>query len=167
MTAMMMSEVPMPASQGSGLTETQKKHVQESFALVAPIADAAAALFYDRLFELDPDLKALFDGVDLAAQKKKLLQAMAATVAGLDALEDLVPHLQDLGRRHAGYGVVDAHYETVGQALLWTLHQGLQEQWTSAAEQAWTAAYGVVAGTMKAAAQERVGGPVPPRHAAA
>jgi hemoglobin-like flavoprotein len=99
------------------LTLTQKTLVQESFAAVAPIADDVAALFYRRLFDLDPSLRQMFRG-DLSEQRKKLMQMLTAAVKGLDRLEQLVPVVQDLGRRHSTYGVVDRHYETVGAALL-------------------------------------------------
>ncbi len=130
------------------MTPEQKDIVRQTWKSVVPIADTAADLFYDRLFALDPELKALFQDVDIAAQKQKLLQALAATVAGLNQLEALASQLSELGRRHAGYGVVEAHYETVGQALIWTLEQGLQEEWTPNARQAWQAAYTVVSQTM-------------------
>jgi hemoglobin-like flavoprotein len=99
------------------LTLTQKTLVQESFAAVAPIADDVAALFYRRLFDLDPSLRQMFRG-DMSEQRKKLMQMLTAAVKGLDRLEQLVPVVQDLGRRHSTYGVVDRHYETVGAALL-------------------------------------------------
>ncbi|MEM9354886.1 MAG: globin family protein [Pseudomonadota bacterium] len=136
------------------MTPEHKEIVRQTWTLVVPIADMAADLFYDKLFELDPDLTAYFQNVDLSSQKKKLLQALAMTVASLDNLESLVPQLSDLGRRHAGYGVVDSHYETVGRALLWTLEQGLQDAWTPASQEAWTAAYEVVSDTMKLGAIE-------------
>ena len=135
------------------LTLTQKTLVQESFAVVAPIADTAATLFYQRLFELDPSLKAMFRG-DMAEQRKKLMQMLTAAVKGLDRIDQLVPVVQDLGRRHAKYGVADAHYDTVGAALLWTLEQGLGPVFTPETREAWTTVYGILASTMKQAASE-------------
>jgi hemoglobin-like flavoprotein len=132
----------------------QKKLVQESFAKVAPIADQAAALFYQRLFELDPSLKGLFIG-DMQEQGRKLMAMIGFAVNGLDQLDQLVPAVQDLGRRHAQYGVEDAHYNTVAEALLWTLRQGLGSAFTAETEEAWATAYGVLATTMKQAAAER------------
>src|SRR5688572_13403050 len=104
------------------LTSAQRTLVQTSFATIAPIADDAAALFYHRLFDLDPSLRQMFRG-DMAGQRKKLMQMLTAAVKGLDRLEQLVPAVQELGRRHAAYGVTDAHYGTVGSALLWTLEK--------------------------------------------
>jgi hemoglobin-like flavoprotein len=139
------------------LTNTQKTLVQESFAAVVPIADDAAALFYRRLFELDPSLERMFRG-DMTEQRRKLMQMLTAAVKGLDRLDQLVPVVEDLGRRHAGYGVADAHYDTVGAALLWTLEKGLGSAFTVEVKDAWIAVYGLLAGTMKNAAKESLVG---------
>jgi hemoglobin-like flavoprotein len=135
------------------VTNTQKVLVQESFAAVMPIADDAAALFYRRLFELDPSLQRMFRG-DMTEQRRKLMQMLTAAVKGLDRLDQLVPVVEELGRRHVGYGVADAHYDTVGAALLWTLEKGLGNAFTSETKDAWIAVYGLLAGTMKNAAKE-------------
>jgi len=134
-------------------TSAQKQLVQESFVQIAPIADDAAALFYRRLFELDPRLKLMFRG-DMTEQRKKLMQMLTAAVKGLDHLEQLVPVVQDLGRRHAGYGVADAHYDMVGQALLWTFEKLLGRAFTPELRSAWTAVYTLLAMTMQEAARE-------------
>lgn len=133
------------------ITAKQKALVQESFALVAPIADTAAWLFYNRLFEVDPSLRPLFKG-DIGTQGKMLMQALALSVKSLDRPDLLIPVLQDLGRRHARYGVEDSHYDTVGAALLWTLEKGLGEKFTSDVRDAWAAVYTLVSVTMKDAA---------------
>jgi hemoglobin-like flavoprotein len=135
------------------LTSNQKRLVQETFAIIAPIADDAAALFYRRLFEIDPSLQQMFRG-DMREQRKRLMQMIAVAVKGLDRLEQLVPAVQDLGRRHAGYGVEDRHYDTVGAALLWTLQKGLGSAFTPDAKEAWATVYGILAATMKEAARE-------------
>jgi hemoglobin-like flavoprotein len=134
------------------MTPAEKNLVQTSFAKVAPIADQAASLFYGRLFEMDPTLRPLFKG-DLGEQGKKLMQMIAFCVKGLDALDQLVPAVQNLGKRHAGYGVTDAHYDTVGGALLWTLEQGLGPEFTPDVKSAWTTVYVLLASTMKGGAQ--------------
>lgn len=121
--------------------------VRKSFAQVAPIADQAAALFYGRLFTLDPGLRTLFRG-DMQQQGRKLMQMIAAAVRGLDDLGALVPTLRALGSRHRGYGVTPRSYDTVGQALMWTLEQGLQEAFTPRVRSAWERFYGVAALTM-------------------
>ncbi|MEE8559889.1 MAG: globin family protein [Alphaproteobacteria bacterium] len=129
----------------------QKQLVQESFAKVEPIAEAAAELFYNKLFELDPGLKALFK-TDIKEQGRKLMATLKLAVKGLDNLEKLVPVVQDLGRRHAGYGVQGAHYGTVAEALLWALEQGLKDDFTPEVKEAWTAVYALLAETMVEAA---------------
>jgi hemoglobin-like flavoprotein len=133
------------------LTLTQIELVQNSFAIVAPIADDAAALFYRRLFEIDPGLAPMFRG-DMADQRRKLMQMLTAAVKGLPRLDRLVPVVEDLGRRHAAYGVIDSHYDTVGAALLWTLEKGLGTAFTPEVREAWTAVYSLLASTMKTAA---------------
>lgn len=133
------------------MTPKQKTLVQDSFTKVAPIADQAAALFYNRLFELDPDLRALFKG-DMEEQGRKLMKMIGTAVNGLDRLDEIVPTVQDLGRRHVGYGVKDADYDTVGDALLWTLEQGLGDDFTVETREAWAEVYGILADTMKDAA---------------
>ena len=135
------------------LTLAQKTLVQGSFATIAPIADDAAALFYRRLFELDPSLERMFRG-NMAEQRKKLMQMLTAAVKGLDRLDQLVPVVANLGRRHADYGVTDTHYETVGSALLWTLEMGLGRAFTTEMRDAWATVYGLLATTMKEAARE-------------
>lgn len=127
--------------------------VQQSFKQVEPIAETAAALFYDRLFTLDPTLRPLFKG-DLKEQGKKLMQALSIVVKGINRIDKILPAVQELGRRHASYGVEDVHYNTVGAALLWTLEQGLGKAFTSDVQEAWTAAYGLLSGAMREAALE-------------
>jgi hemoglobin-like flavoprotein len=129
--------------------------VQSSWAKVAPIADTAADLFYGRLFEIDPPLKELFPE-DMAAQKKNLMQTLAVCVNGLSDLGEIVPAVKALGQRHVGYKVKDEHYESVGAALLWTLSQGLGDDYTAETAEAWTKVYGVLSSTMKEAAAELV-----------
>lgn len=125
--------------------------VQRSWSQVLPIAPQAAALFYGHLFRLDPSLQPLFKG-DMAAQGQRLMQMIGAAVSMLGELGALLPVLQGLGRRHAGYGVQAAHYATVGAALLQTLAQGLDEDFSAEVEAAWTEVYGVIASTMTEAA---------------
>ena len=135
------------------MTPHQIELVQSSFAKVVPIEDKAGELFYGRLFALDPSLRPMFPE-DLSDQIQKLMQTLAVAVNGLTKLETIVPVVQELGRRHVGYGVKDEHYDTVGEALLWTLEQGLGPAFTAETREAWTACYGLVASTMKEAAHQ-------------
>lgn len=131
------------------MTPDQIALVQQSFAKVKPIADQAAALFYGRLFELDPSLRPLFKG-DMTEQGRKLMQMLALAVNGLTKLDTLAPAVAELGRRHKGYGVTDSMYPTVASALLWTLEQGLGKDFTPAVKDAWVAAYTLLASVMTA-----------------
>lgn len=121
--------------------------VKESFRKVVPIADQAAALFYARLFELDPELRQMFRG-DMIEQGRKLMSMIAMAVSALERLDSIVPAVQALGARHAGYGVEEDHYATVGAALLWTLERGLGAEFTPAVREAWTSTYTLLANTM-------------------
>lgn len=125
--------------------------VQTTFKEVAKIKEVAAELFYGKLFELDPALKSLFSG-DMKEQGKALMSMLAIAVGGLNRLETIVPAVQELGVRHAGYGVQDKDYATVGQALLWTLEQGLEDLYTDDVADAWAAVYDTLATTMQDAA---------------
>ena len=127
--------------------------VQASFARVVPMQDAAADLFYGRLFAVVPKLRELFPS-DLRDQKPKLMQMIATAVGGLNSLDKIIPAVKALGARHSGYGVTAAHYAIVGEALLWTLERGLGEGFTPEMRSAWAKVYGVLAATMLAGATE-------------
>src|SRR5688500_13947939 len=138
------------------MSPEQKNLVKTTWAMVVPIADTAAGLFYDRLFAIDTSTRSMFSATNMAEQHKKLMQALAFVINGLERTEQLVPTIQSLGRNHVRYGVTDAHYDSVGSALLWTLEQGLKEAWTPSVKDAWVAAYTLVAGVMKDAAKSEV-----------
>jgi hemoglobin-like flavoprotein len=135
------------------MTPRQIELVKSSWAQVLPISDKAAALFYGRLFELDPSLRMLFKD-DMTEQGKKLMKMINTAVNGLDRLDDIVPAVQQLGVRHISYGVKNEHYDTVGAALLWTLEAGLGDGFTDEIGAAWADTYGLLSGTMKNAAAE-------------
>jgi hemoglobin-like flavoprotein len=145
------------------MTPFQIQQVESSFATVAPVSDSAAETFYSRLFEIDPSLQPLFKG-DMKAQGRKLMQMISTAVNGLGKLETIVPAVQALGARHAAYGVAERDYDTVGQALLWTLEQRLGTGFTPEVRDSWAAAYGLLADTMKSAARS---GNAPPERSAA
>ena len=125
--------------------------VRDTWAQAAALGPQVGALFYAHLFAADPALQPLFKG-DMAQQGARLVQMIDAAVGRLDDPGALLPVLQALGRRHAGYGVLPAHYQTVGASLLATLQQGLGAGFTPAVQAAWTEVYGVVAGVMLEAA---------------
>lgn len=128
--------------------------VQSSFQKVLPIADQAMVIFYDKLFEINPSLQSLFPSnkEKMGNQRNKLRNMLAAAVAGLSNINKLVPILQNLGKRHATYGVEATHYNDVGAALLSTLEVGLGDDFTPEVKQAWVDVYGVMANTMIEAA---------------
>ena len=128
--------------------------VQTSFAPVARLGDAAAELFYARLFEIDPALRPMFPEVGRPAQAQKLMAMLTVAVRGLSEPAALLPVLESLGRRHVGYGVRPEHYDTVGAALLDTLHTALDEAFDAETRAAWVSAYSLIARTMQGAAAE-------------
>ena len=136
------------------MTPHQQNLIKESFGMVAPIADQAAIIFYDRLFELDPSLERLFSHTDMAAQRKNLMQTLTVVVKSIDKLEAIVPAVEALGRRHAGYGVEPAMFATVGQALIDTLAVGLGDAFTNETRNAWVDAYGILSSVMIGAMEQ-------------
>lgn len=125
--------------------------VKTSWQNVLPIADQAAESFYSRLFEIAPEVTRLFKG-DMRAQGRKLMNMINTAVHGLGELDHIVLVVQELGRRHADYGVTDAHYDSVGEALIWTLQHRLGNEFTSEVQNAWRTTYSLLADTMKAGA---------------
>jgi len=133
------------------MNDQQIDLVKESWAAVAPIAPTAATLFYDRLFSTAPGVRPLFPD-DITEQKTKLMEMITTVVDGLDRPQTIAGEIEDLGRRHAAYGARTEHYDVVADCLLWTLAQGLGEDFTPEVRAAWTAAYALLATTMIAAA---------------
>jgi nitric oxide dioxygenase len=133
------------------MTPQQIELVQSSFSKVAPISDQAAAMFYARLFEIAPEVKPLFTG-PMEEQGRKLMQMLATAVNGLRNLDAILPAVQDLARRHVGYGAQAEHYPAVGAALLWTLEEAMGDAFTDELKGAWATAYDTLSGAMIAAA---------------
>lgn len=136
------------------MTPEQVKLVTDSWGKVIPISETAAELFYGKLFELNPAYRSLFKG-NMTEQGRKLMSMISTAVAALSNLEAIVPAVKNLGQRHVAYGVKDEDYDVVGEALLWTLGQGLGDEFTPETEQAWATVYGVLADTMKEGAKEK------------
>jgi hemoglobin-like flavoprotein len=118
-----------------------------------PISDTAAELFYGKLFELDPEVRSMFKG-DMKEQGRKLMTMLNTAVNSLDNVEAIVPAVQEMGKRHVAYGVKENDYDTVGEALIWTLHKGLGDAFTPEVKEAWLETYNLVATTMKDAPRE-------------
>jgi nitric oxide dioxygenase len=136
------------------MTPNQVQLVQQSFSKVAPISEQAAVIFYDRLFEIAPAVRAMFPS-DMAEQRRKLMATLAIVVNGLSNLELVLPAAASLATRHVAYGARPEHYPVVGSALLWTLEKGLGADWTDDVADAWTTAYDTLSGFMIAQAYGR------------
>jgi hemoglobin-like flavoprotein len=132
------------------MTRRQIQFIQTSLEQVLPIADTAAALFYGRLFEMDPHLRPLLVG-DVKAQGRQLMHWLTAIVRTLETLDDLIPVGQALGRRWASLDLCEDDYAEVAEAMCWTLQKGLGEAFTAEVEEAWLAAYTLLIHMMKAA----------------
>lgn len=127
--------------------------LQTSFAEVMAMRAEAAALFYERLFALDPALKPLFHDTDMRSQEMKLMAALALVVGKLRQLGEVIPVLEGLAVKHVAYGVEERHYATVGQALIQTLSLAFGERFTPELRNAWLTAYGAISGVMITAAK--------------
>lgn len=135
------------------MNDYQKQLVQHSFREIIPVADQAATLFYNRLFHLDPALRPLFKS-DIKQQGLKFINTLQIAGAALDTLDAIIPALQSLGRNHIKYGVQDAHYEVVGEALIWALEKALGEEFNDEVRDAWTETYRLLSTVMREAARE-------------
>lgn len=155
--------LPPHAAAPPALTAGQIELVRLSFARVRPMSRMVAELFYARLFAIAPQVQPLFHA-DMAEQGAKLMATLGFVVAGLGRLDALLPAVGDLARRHVTYGVTEAHYAPVGDALIWTLKQGLGDEFTPEVEAAWATAYGLLSTAMVEAA--RTGDPSAAAHAA-
>lgn len=135
------------------MTPHQISLVQKTWALAEPLGDTVTTLFYGRLFELDPSLRSLFKK-DMNDQGRSLRVMLSMVITGLTQMDRLAPALAASGRRHVAYGINDSQYDTVGEALYWTLEQGLRDHFTAEVREAWKQTYEFMAGAMKQAAQE-------------
>jgi len=129
------------------MTPEQIELVQSTWSQVKPDAETVAGLFYARLFELDPDLKPFFKG-DIKEQGKKLMKTLNVAVTSLTKLEEILPTVEELGRKHVGYGIAESMYGTVGAALLDTLEKGLGDGFTDEVKVAWTETYTTLSNVM-------------------
>lgn len=135
------------------MTNREITLIKESFAKVTPIASQAVAIFHARLFELDPSLRELFHG-DMGEQGRKFMTQLGFAVKELDRLDRLVTAARQFGLRHGGWRVRDEQYETIGDALLWTLAKGLGAEFTLDTRIAWGKAYWLLAETMKSGVRD-------------
>lgn len=127
--------------------------LKSSFQKFSPIAEQATGLFYARLFELDPTLRDFFHG-DRAERGSRLLRTIGQAINGVERLDRLVPAARQLGLRQASYQVKEKHYDTIGEALLWTLAKSLGADFTQETRAAWGKTYWLLAETMRAGARD-------------
>lgn len=135
------------------MTPRQIELVQSSFNLVIPTLESASMIFYDRLFQLDPSLRRMFR-IPQPEQARKLAHVLTAVVKGLGRPKEILPAVEELGRRHSNYGVQPEHYSTVGEALMWALQTGLGDAFTAEVRNAWASAYSLLSLTMQRAATD-------------
>ena len=139
------------------MTRSNIDLVKASWVLVGTIEmETVGGLFYNRLFEVMPEIKPMFSRSPLPEQSRKLLTMLSYIITRLDKLEDILGEVAKLAKRHTQYGVKDEHYAAVGSALLWTLQQGLGKHWNDDLAVAWTEVYTMLAGAMMAASGEEV-----------
>ena len=131
------------------MTTTNIELVKKSWALVAAMdMETVGGLFYNRLFEIAPEVKPMFKNNSIPEQSKKLLTMLSYVIAKLDKLDEIIDEVAKLAQRHKGYGVKAEHYTAVGTALLWTLEQGLGTKWNEDLKAAWTEVYTVLSEAM-------------------
>ena len=132
--------------------------VQDSFKIVRPISENVAELFYQKLFKLDPKLKELFPQNPelMKMQGSKLMSMLGSAITGLSNFETLKPALEDLGKRHLEYKVEHYHYQTVGEALIGALEEGLGDKFTYDIKNAWVDVYVTMSDVMIASAYQKV-----------
>lgn len=104
-------------------------------------------VFYSKLFVEAPHVQHLFK-TPRQNQSKKLIDMLSTVVGRLDRMEEVTEEIRELAIRHVHYGARPEHYRAVGQALIWTLKQGLGADWTPDVEVAWTRCYQVLSETM-------------------
>ncbi|MEO6638449.1 MAG: globin family protein [Ginsengibacter sp.] len=139
------------------MTKNNIELVKKSWAIVGTIEmQTVGGLFYNRLFEIMPEVKPMFNRTPLPEQSRKLLTMLAYIISKLDKLEDILDEVEKLAKRHTQYGVRDEHYTAVGSALLWTLQKGLGQHWNDELAIAWTEVYTTLSCAMMEASREEV-----------
>jgi hemoglobin-like flavoprotein len=134
------------------MTPDDVRMVQDSWRKMEPVKEIAAALFYTRLFELDPPLRHVC-GEDLKESYQRFIQVISATVGGLARVEILLPAVREFGMRHPLPGETEQHHANVASALLWTLEKALRRDFTPEVKSAWIKAYGVLSQTVREVAR--------------
>ena len=130
------------------MTQKQIELVKSTWSLVATMDPVIVGrIFFDRLFEIAPEIKHMFHN-PIPEQSKKLLTMLHYIIVRLDRLDEILAEVAKLSQRHTSYGVKPDHYVVVGEALLWTLEKGLGENWNREVKDAWTDCYRVLSTAM-------------------
>ncbi|MBC7935753.1 MAG: hypothetical protein H7Y86_10425 [Rhizobacter sp.] len=138
------------------MTQQNIALVKDSWTMVSKLEmELVGGLFYNRLFEVMPEVKPMFSRMPIPEQSKKLLTMLSYIINKLDKLDEIIEEVAKLAKRHTQYGVRDEHYAAVGAALLWTLEQGLGTAWNAALQQAWTEIYVTLSGAMISVQQDQ------------
>jgi hemoglobin-like flavoprotein len=140
------------------MTPHQVRLVRNSFKKIEPIANQAGKDFYNRLFEVAPELRPLFPD-NMEGQHAKLINVLGTVIGNLYMIslpvttlqeaETFMPQVRALGRTHEGYGVKDSHFDKLGSVLIWTLRRHVGESFTDEVEEAWLAIYDLLTKVMK------------------
>lgn len=104
-------------------------------------------MFYNRLFEVAPELRQLFN-VDIKEQSLKFMYMITYIVRKLDKLDTVVEEINALARRHNRYGARAEHYPVIGECLIYTIKTGIGDRWNKDMEDAWIAVYEVLSKAM-------------------
>ena len=111
-------------------------------------------VFYSKLFSYSNGLRKMFPR-NMDQQYRKLMDMINTIVARLDKLDEMTSEITAMAHRHVQYGVRPGHYKLVGSALLWTLKQGLGNDWTPEVETAWSKCYTLLSEAMINAVEEK------------
>lgn len=137
------------------MNDRQIKIIKESFELVSKIpAETVGNLFYNRLFEIAPEVKPMFGNTEMAEQSRNLIAMLGYIINKLDNLDSIIDEVAKLAKRHVKYGVEPKHYQPVGLALHFTLEKGLGTIWNAELASAWSLCYSTLSGAMIAACEE-------------
>lgn len=139
------------------MTTAQINLVQQTFGAVAALpAETVGELFYNRLFAIAPEVRPLFAHTSQPEQSRKLLAMLGYVISRLKRLDTILNDVSQLAQRHVQYGIKDEHYALVGDALLWTLEQGLGPAWTAPVQEAWVTCYTLLSTAMIKSANQPV-----------
>ena len=135
------------------MTPGQKILVEDNFEKIIPIADCISTLFYIRLFELSPDIQSFFEDIQ-EIREHNVIGVMSSAINVFEDFESSLAQIEEIGRRYGAYGIKNEHYDAVGTALLWSLEQGLDKEFTLESMAAWRSMYGLLSSAMRSAASE-------------